>query len=152
MSFSLFTYASVLVMLLSCSGSVDTAERKDGSVNTTAPAQPSDTTVYQSPETQIRLTNNSAVIKGAISPGDKPAISVYVDSAVTLSLKLQATDRNGNVRINQIKMPDGKPDGPFGMSIDYPVSQKGNYTIILGQNLMAGDPWTGNWVMTVAIK
>lgn len=143
-------------MVLSCNTSVESSVKKDSTVIVgPAPSKPGagmDTVIYKAPQTTIVLRNSSAVIKGPISPGDKPSISFQVDTGGLLSLKLQPMDSSGNVRINQIKMPDGKLDGPFGMSAEYPLQQKGLYTVIVGQNMMAGDPWTGYWVMTIAVK
>lgn len=42
-----------------------------------------------------------------------------------------------NIRINQIKYPDGSFEGPYGQSLTLKTPQKGEYWIILSKNLMA---------------
>mgnify|MGYP007121801804 CR=1 FL=1 len=44
-----------------------------------------------------------------------------------------------NVRFNQIVMPDGTSDGPFGRSIEYGLEQQGTYHLLIGESLMAGE-------------
>ena len=57
----------------------------------------------------------------------------------------------GNVRINQIIMPDGATDGPFSKSIEYPIIKKGIYKLIIGGSNMQGDNWKGAFTLHVAI-
>lgn len=54
-----------------------------------------------------------------------------------------------NIRIDQIKMPDGSFDGPFGKTIDYKTDQKGEYWIILGKSQMEGSSQKGHFVLKV---
>ncbi|RFM27604.1 hypothetical protein [Deminuibacter soli] len=61
--------------------------------------------------------------------------------------------KNANVRINQLLMPDGSADGPFGRSLKYPLQQKGRYSVIVGQNLMAGDgKWAGKFILKLRVE
>jgi hypothetical protein len=59
---------------------------------------------------------------------------------------------DGNIRINQIISPSGNADGPFGMSMDYKLTETGDWKIILGEDQMAGDPWEGEYDLTIEIK
>lgn len=52
-----------------------------------------------------------------------------------------------NVRFNQIVMPDGTSDGPFGRSIEYGLEQQGTYHLLIGESLMAGEPWGGEFML-----
>ena len=54
-----------------------------------------------------------------------------------------------NIRVNQIKNPDGSFDGPFAKSVDYKTSKKGEYWIILGKSQMEGSSQKGHFVLKV---
>lgn len=54
-----------------------------------------------------------------------------------------------NIRINQIKKPDGTFDGPFGQTLNLATPQKGEYWIILGKNLMAEGTGKGHFSLKV---
>jgi hypothetical protein len=56
-------------------------------------------------------------------------------------------DGTGNVRFSQITMPNGDTDGPFGRDISYDLTAKGTYTLSLGESLMQGDPYDGNFIV-----
>lgn len=79
-------------------------------------------------------------------------IPVFIDSARILFVQLNSADSTANIRISQIGMPDGTYDGPFGRSLKYKIKMQGNYKIIIGQNLMAGNPWAGNLEMKAWVK
>ncbi|MFH6990989.1 hypothetical protein [Flavobacterium sp. FlaQc-48] len=51
----------------------------------------------------------------------------------------------GNIRFNQIIFPDKSSDGPFGMDLKIPLTQKGNYIIVVGHSLMADNPFWGKF-------
>ena len=46
-------------------------------------------------------------------------------------------DSTANIRFNQIIMPDGTADGPFGRDIQYDLAPNGIYTLIIDKSLMA---------------
>lgn len=54
-----------------------------------------------------------------------------------------------NIRIIQIKKPDGTFDGPFGKTLNLKTPQKGEYWIMLGRNLMADGTGKGNFTIKV---
>ena len=54
-----------------------------------------------------------------------------------------------NIRINQIKKPDGTFDGPFGQTLNLETPQKGEYWIILGKSLMAEETGKGHFSLKV---
>ncbi len=61
-----------------------------------------------------------------------------------LTAELIPEDARANVRFAQIGMPDGTADGPFGASMEYPLTASGEYTLRIAENTMAGDPWGGS--------
>ncbi len=56
-----------------------------------------------------------------------------------------------NIRINQIKSPDGSYDGPFGRTVSgYPLRGKGSEVwLIIGKSNMASGDATGSFKVTV---
>lgn len=70
----------------------------------------------------------------------------------TLNASVKATDKNGNVRIGQIISPTGKADGPFGNSMTYNLSEGGDWKLVLSENQMSGDPYKGEYELTLNIK
>ena len=62
-----------------------------------------------------------------------------------------ATASGGNLRWSQIVMPDGKMDGPFGQDMTYMLSGSGRYGLIFSENMMTGDPWTGDAIITLTL-
>lgn len=57
-----------------------------------------------------------------------------------------------NVRITQIVMPGNKTDGPFGLDIKYKLPRKGNYQLIVGHNMMAGDPEVCDFLLEASLE
>jgi hypothetical protein len=70
----------------------------------------------------------------------------------TLFATLSSNDKNANIRISQIGFPDSTFDGPFGSNLDYKIKVPGNYKIIIGEDMMAGDRWNGNFSLKVWVK
>jgi hypothetical protein len=65
-------------------------------------------------------------------------------------LKISIETRNSmNIRINQIKKPDGSFDGPFGQALILNTPQKGEYWIIIGKDLMADGGEKGHFSVKV---
>lgn len=65
---------------------------------------------------------------------------------------ITSPDSMANIRFSQIVMPDGQMDGPFGREITYELPVKGDYLLLLRENLMAGDPWEGDFQVTVTLS
>lgn len=63
---------------------------------------------------------------------------------------LSSPDSIANIRFLQIFMPDSTMDGPFSRTMAYDLPLKGRYTISIGENMMAGDPWGG--IVNVSIE
>lgn len=61
-------------------------------------------------------------------------------------------DRNPNLRLSRVVMPDGTMDGPFGVETGYNITQKGGYELIFNENQMAWDPWSGVVNITITLS
>lgn len=79
-------------------------------------------------------------------------IPLQILSAKKLFAILSSDDKKANIRINQIELPDSTFDGPFGRSLEYKIKTSGNYKLIIGENMMAGDRWKGNFILKVWVK
>jgi len=79
-------------------------------------------------------------------------IPVQISSGKQLNSSLFSNDKKANIRISQIEFPDSTFDGPFGRDLDYKIKTPGNYKIIIGEDMMAGDQWTGDFVLKVSVK
>lgn len=70
----------------------------------------------------------------------------------TLLATLSSNDKNANIRISQIGFPDSTFDGPFGRNLNYKIKTPGNYKLIIGEDMMAGDRWNGDFSLKVSVK
>ena len=61
-------------------------------------------------------------------------------------------EKSANIRFTQIDLPDGKFDGLFGRKLSYSLGKPGRYALIIGQNMMTGDPWMGKFTLKVCVK
>ncbi len=104
----------------------------------------------------VKLTNNKGSIRGYLNGlGRHVTLIVPVNSGDSITAQIIPDDDTANIRFNQVYIPVGKTgkyDGPFSRSISYPVSVKGNYKLIIGENLMAESDWKGNFTCNVLIK
>ncbi|RQP08330.1 MAG: hypothetical protein EAS48_10380 [Chryseobacterium sp.] len=90
-------------------------------------------------------------IKGELSgePGQKFTLKIKNFNGNNLNAKLRTDEKMQNIRINQIRMPDGSFDGPFGQDLSYETPQKGEYWLIIGHNLMADGKMKGGFTLEV---
>ncbi|MCD7970937.1 MAG: hypothetical protein LUF87_11365 [Alistipes sp.] len=82
--------------------------------------------------------------------------TVYVtfesEKGKTLHGRLMSKDTASNIRIFQITLPDGTMDGPFSMDITYRLPETGTYRLAIHENMMAGEPWEGDFKIELALK
>jgi hypothetical protein len=96
---------------------------------------------------------NSISVDGHL---DSIGASVICYLAATGGQKLKAEiepkKNPANIRFNQIIFPDKKSDGPFGQQLEYDLTQKGSYQLIIGPSLMAENPYKGDFRLHIAVK
>lgn len=67
--------------------------------------------------------------------------------------KIKATiatkEKDFNIRFNQIRLPNGDYDGPFGRDITYDVKEKGEVWLIIGKSNMASGNTKGHFTVSV---
>lgn len=90
---------------------------------------------------------------GTIHKAKGQTVYVFFDSDghTRVSATLSSSDPAANVRFSQIIMPDGEADGPFGAEVDYELKQQGRYALAINENIMAGDPWEGEFSVSVRL-
>lgn len=101
-------------------------------------------------DTTIRLNAGEAFIKGHLTankPGPKYTLTAKKGQTVIATVK--SSKKGGNVRITQIQQPNGRFDGPFSDSLHYTLKTNGKLRIITGENMMSGDPYTGDFILHV---
>lgn len=69
-----------------------------------------------------------------------------------LTARIITPDGKGNVRFNQIFMPDKSSDGPFGKDLNYDIKKTGLYKLIIGADLMAENPYKGAFTLEMKIS
>lgn len=75
-------------------------------------------------------------------------IQNFANDKISASVKPQYDVQN--IRINQIKLPNGEMDGPFGRELNnYEVPQKGEVWLIIGRSNMASGETKGNFTVNV---
>jgi hypothetical protein len=79
-------------------------------------------------------------------------VAVNIISGNELFASLSSKDKNANIRISQIGFPDSTFDGPFGRTLNYKIKDTGNYKIIVGEDMMAGDRWSGDFTLKAWVK
>ena len=95
----------------------------------------------------------SLSVRGNLNkPGDVVIYTVTVIKGARLTGRIEADKSRANIRFNQIVMPDGQSDGPFGQQLEYPLSQKGVYKIKIGQNLMAENAFVGDFLLYLTVE
>ncbi|UOU98785.1 hypothetical protein MUU74_02275 [Chryseobacterium daecheongense] len=67
----------------------------------------------------------------------------------TLKAKITTNEKDFNIRFNQIKLPNGEYDGPFGRDISYEIPTKGEVWLIIGKSNMASGNTKGGFSVSV---
>ncbi len=101
--------------------------------------------IFQGLETRIIPVKHGTGSTTKISFMNSEAKSMHV--VVTFP----ATSTGGNLRLSQIVIPDGTMDGPFGTDSTITLAQLGGYELIFHENMMSGDPWSGNAIVTITL-
>jgi len=82
----------------------------------------------------------------------KDTLSFVNDQYSKVLIKVTSLlDSGGNIRINQLIMPNSLTDGPFGREMAYPLDQKGVYRIIVGESQMQGDVFEGDYQISIEL-
>lgn len=142
----------LIVLAFSC------AENNSKETDTTTPMdslQDKTTSPIDQGDTITSLFPGSDTLEKILTLKDKDArveTPMHIRSGDSLFVMLTSEDKKANIRVTQIEFPDSTFDGPFGRDLQYKISQHGKYVIICGPNMMAGDPWSGDFKMKAWVK
>jgi hypothetical protein len=102
----------------------------------------------------LSATGKPLIISGFLSkPGDVVTYSFKISNVTTkLKGKIKVDTKAANIRFNQIVTPNGQSAGPFGQEIEYTLTQKGTYKILIGQSLMAENAYVGPFLVFLTLN
>ncbi|PKF72464.1 hypothetical protein [Chryseobacterium sp. PMSZPI] len=66
-----------------------------------------------------------------------------------IKAKISTKEKDFNIRFNQIKLPNGDYDGPFGREMTYETPGKGEVWLIIGKSNMASGNTQGSFTVSV---
>ncbi|WPO83290.1 hypothetical protein SD427_02780 [Chryseobacterium sp. JJR-5R] len=66
-----------------------------------------------------------------------------------IKAKISTNQKDFNIRFNQIRLPNGDYDGPFGREVTYDVKEKGEVWLIIGNSNMASGNTKGSFTVSV---
>ncbi|MDQ1858769.1 MULTISPECIES: hypothetical protein [unclassified Chryseobacterium] len=66
-----------------------------------------------------------------------------------IKAKISTKEKDFNIRFNQIRLPNGNYDGPFGREITYDTPGNGEVWLIIGKSNMASGNTKGSFTVTV---
>jgi len=85
------------------------------------------------------------------SAKDRIIAFLPADRKGQLSAILVPSDSKMNIRFSQLVMPDSTMDGPFGQKLDYKLTQRGMYRIIIAPSNMADGKTTGDFMIRLKV-
>jgi len=100
----------------------------------------------------ISLEKGNASVQIHKSARENVLLNFNNSGYTTLKGTITSRDSMANIRFNQIILPNGEMDGPFGREIEYKLIRNGQYRLSLGESLMAGDPWEGNFKVDITLS
>lgn len=68
----------------------------------------------------------------------------------TIKASISTKIQQFNVRINQIRLPNGVYDGPFSRTLDYKIPSKGEVWLLIGKSNMASGIDTGKFELQIS--
>jgi hypothetical protein len=156
-------YVLSLLLLAACNNTTNTDNNKSDSI-TTKPNTELQTDSSAKPVAEFpKIITDSVINQTMPQNGDTLKVSILKKSSpitcnISIPLKgklygaITTATNKDNIRFNQIIMPDGSADGPFERTIQYDIKKPGNYKLIIASNLMAENPYTGEFELSLVVK
>lgn len=139
----------VLLFTLACNNSNETAIVTPKQIS----RQPLDTIFAGVRDTVILLIDGEAIIKGHIVDNKRqPKYTLPAWKGQSVTAIVHPVTKGGNVRISQMQQPGGTFDGPFGDSLTYVLKRNGNLRFIIGENIMNGERYNGDFILHITVK
>jgi len=125
----------------------DTAPKMDS-----AAVKMKDSVINNAPKTkEVLKTGVMRTVKdGKITRTvDAEQFPITLGEEFKIKAKISTNEKDFNIRFNQIKLPNGDFDGPFGREITYDVKDKGEVWLIIGKSNMASGNTKGSFTVSV---
>ncbi|MCD8165279.1 MAG: hypothetical protein LUE93_03620 [Bacteroides sp.] len=94
--------------------------------------------------------------QGSVELSKKADQTLYIefenDGYDRLFAEIVIYDPPGNIRFDQIIMPDGTTDGPFSQTLQYDLPASGIYRLSMHENMMAGERWSGTFTVNITLS
>ncbi|MEO8413286.1 MAG: hypothetical protein ABI472_06485 [Ginsengibacter sp.] len=161
----------VLLVFTACNTNTNTSKIKDTSTQATDITKVKDSTLNYKIDTSkqvntlllkrdtiltVDIKDNKGSVRAYLSGiGKHVTIVVPVTEGDSLTAVIIPDGDGANIRFKQVYIPvgkHGKYDGPFSRQVSYPITVKGNYKLIVGENLMAEGDWAGSFTCNIVIK
>lgn len=101
---------------------------------------------------KVNITDGFAKVEIRKTPMLPVTVEFDPGEADLLSAVITGVKDTANIRFNQIIMPDGDSDGPFGRSLQYDLTRRGVYKLSIGESLMEGQPWGGVFTLELRLS
>lgn len=131
-----------------CALSILSCQQGDHTTNRDA----SDSTESPAREQLREEAAASIVFERTRVQGQKDTLSFEVPHACTAKMAIQTEGQSSNIRINQLIMPDGQRDGPFGQTVTDSLTQTGTYQLVIAESMMAENPYSGPYTVKIELK
>ncbi len=82
----------------------------------------------------------------------KDTLTFELAQPAMVHIDLKTSSTTGNIRLNQLLMPNGQADGPFGKNFADSLTQVGTYRLIISESLMQENPYTGDYQVKIELK
>src|SRR5690606_13207165 len=92
---------------------------------------------------------NTVQHQGMKIVGKKDTVSFDLAKPGCVKISLMVPKDSGNIRINQLLMPNGEMDGPFGKVFEDSLHRVGTYKIIIAESLMQENPYAGTYIVKI---
>lgn len=146
----------IFIVSLTCScNSAGSSRKPDTSNNSTATATTGNGKIVK-PDTSgivnISLNDGKGTVKTRKDKNQTIYVTFQSEGYKKMYAQLSSRDTLSNIRFSQITMPDGKMDGPFGREMQYDLPSDGTYKLSIHENMMAGDPWSGEFKVSIRLE
>lgn len=146
LNMKIFKLSATLIIMCAAAIAVSCGQRSNKKSDEKAA---SDTTVLQK-TAAMTMDLSTGFAQAELYKDSMQSITLTFDSPgneVLFGRLLLPEGEMANIRFNQIIMPDSSMDGPFGRYLTYDLASKGLYSLIIGESLMADNPYAGKFIV-----
>lgn len=131
----------ILLCLFACRDKRQPGRDSNDSTSAMKPVKDTNLVVNLFPDTAV------APIYGYVEGGKAISCYLKVSKPLRIEAELVPLTSGLNLRFNQLFIPGGTADGPFGSTLAYNLDKSGTYRLVLAPNLMAEGQTTGEYLV-----